>query len=278
MPEIPDFVGSDAFRWALALIAAGLVGIGGMRADALTTSGALAAVLVGSVLAGAAGWWTGSLIVVFFVSSSLLARLSTGRQPDIRAAKVERRDAVQVLANGGLPMILALTSAVVTDPAPWLMAGAGAIAGACADTWATEIGRTSPRPPRMVTTWRHAPSGSSGAISARGTLGALMGAGVIAVVASIGVSTGWWLPDRAIAPVLFAVTIAGFAGALIDSVLGAMIQARYWCARCQVLTEQPVHRCGSSAILRRGFRHVTNDAVNALAIAGAAALAWILSV
>lgn len=273
MPDLVDLISSNGSRWILACLVARLVAMAGMRARALSGSGALAAASVGTVLVGAGDWWTGLLIVVFFVSSSALSRVRRETQPRIRAAKGGRRDAVQVFANGGIPMLLALAAGLAENPALWLIATAGAIAGASADTWATEIGRTSMRAPRMITTWRHAPSGSSGAISTRGSLGALAGAGAIGLTASIGTVTEWWLPDRPVTSVMVSVTMAGFAGALADSVLGATVQARYWCPRCDVVTEQKVHRCGTSTTLQRGIPFVTNDVVNTLAIVGAAAAA-----
>ena len=276
MPELTDFLLFNVSRWNLACLAAGLVVMSGRRAGALTRSGALAAVSVGTVLVGAGGWWAGVLIVVFFVSSNALGRLRREIQPRLQAAKGGRRDAAQVFANGGIPTLLALAAASATDKVPWLIATAAAIAGANADTWATEIGRTSMRMPRMITTWKHAPSGSSGAISTRGTLGALAGATTIGLTASIGTAAGWWLPDRLAVPMMFAVTVAGFAGALVDSVLGATVQAQYFCPRCDVVTELAVHRCGTSTELRRGIRSVTNDVVNAIAVSASAvvALGW----
>ncbi len=278
MPELPDIVDSAAFRSILALVAAGAVAVAGHSARALSGSGAIAATVVGTTLVGGGGWWTGLLTVLFFVSSSALSRLARERQPEIAAVKGEQRDAIQVLANGGVPALLALASTWAGDPSPWLLASAGAVAGASADTWATELGRTSARPPRMITTWRPAPSGSSGAISARGTTGALLGAGAIALLAAIGASLGWWLPDRQHPGLVFAVlTGAGFAGALLDSLLGATVQAQYWCPRCHSRTEQRVHRCGTTTSLRRGIPVVTNDVVNLMAIAGSAVLAWVLA-
>lgn len=277
MIEFTSLADSGALRVILALLLAALVAALGVRASTLTLSGALAAVVIGTTLVGFGGWWTGVLIVVFFASSNALSGLSLEMQPRIRSAKGERRDLVQVLANGGVPALCALGSTLVPDPSPWLAASAGAIAGACADTWATEIGRTSARPPRMITTWRTAISGASGAISARGTLGAFLGASAIALTASLGIAIGWWLPDRSIAAVMVAVTAAGFACALTDSVLGATIQARYWCPDCRALTEQPVHHCGTAATRERGYLLVTNDVVNALSITAAAVLAWFMS-
>jgi len=275
--ESSSLADSGALRTFMAILAAALVAALGVRASALTLSGALVAVVVGAALVALGGWWTGVLIVVFFASSSALSRLSQEMQPRIRAAKGERRDMVQVLANGGVPALCALAGSLARDPSPWLAASAGAIAGACADTWATEIGRTSARPPRMITTWRKAVSGASGAISTRGTLGALFGATAIALTALFGTAMGWWLPDRSITTIGVALVVAGFAGALIDSVLGATIQAQYWCPRCQAPTEQPVHRCGTAATLKHGVPLVTNDVVNTLSIGVAAVLAWLMS-
>ena len=38
--------------------------------------------------------------------------------------------------------------------------------------------------------------------------------------------------------------IAGLGGALFDSVLGATVQATYYCDACRKETERPVHSCG----------------------------------
>jgi uncharacterized membrane protein len=72
---------------------------------------------------------------------------------------------------------------------------------------------------------------------------------------------------------LGAVTLAGVAGSLIDSALGATWQAMSWCPACATWTERSVHRCGTPTEVRRGARWMTNDAVNALATSSAAVLA-----
>ena len=62
--------------------------------------------------------------------------------------------------------------------------------------------------------------------------------------------------------------VAGTLGALSDSLLGATIQAAYYCPACGEPVEAPVHRrCGRATILVRGQRWITNDVVNALATA-----------
>jgi uncharacterized membrane protein len=72
----------------------------------------------------------------------------------------------------------------------------------------------------------------------------------------------------------------GLAGSLFDSLLGATVQGIYFCERCGKETESPIHRCGQTTRLFRGWPWLNNDLVNLLASAVgglvAVALAWIL--
>src|SRR5207244_8659964 len=102
----------------------------------------------------------------------------------------------------------------------------GAIAAAAADTWATEIGAFSPFPPRLITSGQRVTRGTSGGITALGTLGGVAGALVIAWLAHA-------LAPRGTAPGSAAlVASAGVTGMLVDSLLGATLQGKYQGPAC----------------------------------------------
>ena len=237
----------------LALVISGLA----YRYRALSVSGASAAVIVGTVIFGSGGWQWGLLLIAFFVSSSVLSYFQSNRKEALteKFAKGNRRDAGQVLANGGLGALLAIGYALWPHPG-WWWAWGGAIAAMNADTWATELGVLSPLPPRLISSWKTVERGTSGGITPMGTLAAAGGAGFIGMLAAV----LNWPPSPAL---FFALTLAGLVSALGDSLLGAIAQATYFCERCGKETERhPRHTCGSPTQLRRGWWWLNNDGVN----------------
>ena len=98
--------------------------------------------------------------------------------------------------------------------------------------------------------------GTSGAVSLLGTSASLLGATVIGSLAT-------WLSQDTAWPVLLAVSAAGLTGSLIDSLLGATVQAIYFCPSDQKETERyPLHTCGSATIRIRGWAWLNDDLVN----------------
>lgn len=244
-------------RVGLGLIIAVSIALLAYRGRSLSRSGALAAIGVGTI-AVAAGWDWGILLVAFFVSSSALSHLGAEvkeRRTSSIVAKGGARDAVQVLANGGVFAVAALLALGTRWPGAQVI-GAGALAAASADTWGTEIGTLVGRRPRLLTTWRAVDAGVSGGVTAPGLLASVAGA---LFVAGVAVALRW--P----APVARAALVGGVAGALADSLLGALWQSRRRCVRCETPTERAVHTCGAATVPAGGLTWLDNDSVNALA-------------
>lgn len=244
-----------------ALLVAIAVSLLAWRAGALVRSGAIAAAVIGTQTLTGAGWPGGLVLMAFFLPSSAISRL----WPGLAAAgdtKGDRRDAWQVLANGGFPA-LALT---LGGPGA-LMAFAAGLAAAAADTWATAVGAHSASPPRHILGGGVVPPGTSGGVTPLGSLGASAGAALVAVSAVPLV--GW----RGAAAAL----LVGIGGMFLDSALGAAVQGRFHCDHCDAASERTVHRCGHATRLLGGWRLLSNDGVNALASLAATVAGWAVS-
>jgi uncharacterized membrane protein len=75
---------------------------------------------------------------------------------------------------------------------------------------------------------------------------------------------------------LAAVTVAGVAGALADTLIGATLQDRRWCDACGLPTERTVHDCGGVTRHVGGLVRIDNDAVNLFATVTGALVGWLL--
>ena len=239
--------------WLWGAIFAVAVALLALRLKALTIDGAIAAFVVGTVVFGAGGLPAALVLLAFFVPSSLLTRVGRARKRRALAdADHTARTAWQVLANGGVAACCALGALYWRTP--FEAAFAGAIAAASADTWATEIGTLSTRKPVSIATFRPVQTGMSGGVSTLGIAASVAGALCVAVVA--------WTLRVASLP---AVLVGGFAGSLLDSLAGAILQARRWCPACGIECESIVHRCGTRTQQRGGIAWLQNDAVNFMA-------------
>ncbi len=227
------------------------------RAKSLSVSGAVAAFLMGGIVFGIGGWWAASVLLTFFISSSLISRLFSKRKENLHSfvVKGSQRDAGQVLANGGFGTLCLFASLFFpASPLPFV-AFCGSFAAANADTWATELGVLSPQPPRLLIGGKVVERGTSGGVTPLGLFASLLGAMLIA-----GVGT-FFFGDKG--SLLLAVSLAGFAGSLFDSWLGVSFQAIYTCPTCGKETERhPLHGCGSPTSLIRGLSWLDNDRVN----------------
>jgi uncharacterized protein (TIGR00297 family) len=249
----------------LGALCAGIIGYVALRAHALTIGGALAAFVVGTLTFGALGVPGAAVLLAFFFTSVALSRIGRARKRTlIDVGKMGARDAAQVLANGGIAALCAMLT--IGGDLRFAAAFAGAFAAANADTWGTEIGTLAAGAPLSLLTLRPVPAGMSGGVTLAGSLAEVAGAALIAVVAMLMGIHGAW-----------AIFAGGVTGALVDSLLGASLQALRWCPQCNRPCEIDPHACGANTRLVRGAGWIGNDAVNAIATATGAAVAFALA-
>jgi uncharacterized protein (TIGR00297 family) len=192
---------------------------GGARA--LRPDGLVAGFLVGVAVwwgAGAAGW---ALLFLFVLGGSALTKLGYRQKEALGAAQGRggSRGAREVLANGLVPAAAALLAGRTGDPV-WLIAMAGGLATALADTAASEFGPLYGKRCVLAATLERVPPGTEGAISLEGT-----GAGILAaaVLAGLGLATGLFGVTAAVAVVL-AAALASY----LESLLGSLAKSGFW--------------------------------------------------
>src|SRR5690606_17718124 len=132
---------------------------------------------------------------------------------------------------------------------------------------------------------KRVPRGTSGAVSRLGSMAAAFGACMI----GIGVVGLLWLDGlfaeaveqtlRIVAsPILIGIAlVAGFLGAMVDSILGATIQSMRRCSRCGHEVEPLLH-CDVPSVHIRGWSWMNNDVVNVISSAVGGGIAVIIGI
>ena len=231
-----------------------LIAVASYRLKFLSLSGSVATFLLAVVIFSVGGWkWTFP-ILTFFVLSSIISKVGKERRKkfDLIFEKTSTRDIYQVLANGGIAGLIALFYHFYPKDVLYYVYLAS-ISAATFDTWATEIGTLFLSKPRLITNLKPVEPGTSGGVSIAGTLGGFIGS--VFIFSSAVLWVKWNLFK------LVAVVLAGFIGSLVDSLLGATIQAQYKCNVCSKVTEKVFH-CGRLTDLIHGKGWINNDFVN----------------
>jgi len=141
------------------------------------------------------------------------AKLATGT-----SGHPEMRDAFQVLANGGLAAFFALIALYrPLDADRYAILVAAALASATADTLSSELGTVFGKRFYNIISFKPDTKGQNGVVSLEGTLIGLAGSAAIAGVFAIYYSWEWST---------FYILVAGTAGNLFDSILGASLERR----------------------------------------------------
>lgn len=254
--------------WSLLLIyllILSLIALFAYKRKWLTLSGSVSAVVLGLIVLWMGGVSAFVIFLFFFVSSSLVSKLS--KFVNRREKKGNRRDMVQVLANG-LPAVLSIM--MVRIPAlsiAALAAFSASNAEATADTWSGAFGVMSHKNPVSIITFTKVPRGISGGVTALGFLGGFSASLLIALL-----SMGVFGHGVGIACIIAG---SGFLGSVIDSLLGAVVQVQYR-AKDGSLTEKEEEN-GEKNERVRGIPGFDNDVVNFTSGLLAASLAMILT-
>lgn len=231
----------------LSTLLAGLAGV----QKALTPKALLLAWVSAVIITYCGGVISFLILAATFVFTVLAGRIGKSRRAFEKSvhAKTGTRDAVQVFCNVGLGAILLLLAWLLQEPR--LKLAYGAVMGASlADSLASELGVLSKAVPVDICTLKPTKRGLSGGVSLLGLGASLLGSAIIAGIYFLGNGEGFWF-----------ITLCGFAGALVDSICGSLLQVKYRCAVCKELTERTVH-CEMSTERVKGFSWITNDAVN----------------
>ncbi|MEX0609309.1 MAG: DUF92 domain-containing protein [Balneolaceae bacterium] len=181
----------------------------------LTIDGTAAAIIFGTISYSLGGLMGAAVVLTFFITASILSKDLIGREGF--KEKRFRRDGAQVWSKGFWFSIW-LMAWFLTLQDFFVIAAVSSMAMATADTWASEVGGERMKAnTRLITTGKKVAPGTDGGVSFHGSLAALCGAMLIALI------FGWVYPAAGINSILILV-ITGFAGCFIDSYLGARFQ------------------------------------------------------
>jgi uncharacterized protein (TIGR00297 family) len=264
----------DLPRILLGLVLSAAIGGLAYWRGSLTRSGWAGAILTGTCTFGFGGLAWGVLLVVFFATSSMMSRFKQARKAQLTAetfAKGSQRDLGQVLANGGIPALLAVLYPLLGQPEWLYSAYIGVLATVTADTWATELGVLSAAPPRLITTGRRVVPGASGGITTVGTAATAAGALCIGIAAAAIATT--WTPGGWIGLPLLGL-VSGVIGSLTDSLLGATVQVMYRTPDGRE-TERERGESGAANAYARGIPWMNNDLVNLLSSLVGGLVGWV---
>lgn len=208
-------------RWLVALVIASLLSFHGLHKRSLSKSGAVAAFFVG-FMSFAAGIRFGIILIVFYLSGSLLTKMGATRKAKLEEAYVQggQRSWMQVFACSILATVCAIAYMYVVGEDEYIDFGATSgwtdksggdialfgitmtrrkwgsylwalylshYACATADTWASEIGVLSYEQPVLITSllmfrWKTVPHGTNGGVSFVGTAASVIGGFVMGIV------------------------------------------------------------------------------------------------
>ena len=206
----------------------GLVLVSG-KAKMLDKPGIIAAAALGFVVGGL-GHWTWLLVLLGFLLASHKAtkwRFEEKMPRGMSESEDGHRSYGNVIANGGLPGLVAIFAFITEDWYHGMWMFGAAVAVAASDTFASEIGCLDDNV-RMITTLKPCEAGLNGGFSPSGQKAAFVGSSMIAVLTF----AAWMVANNGGDSIQIGFTktvfvaVIGWLGCQMDSVLGAVFENR----------------------------------------------------
>ncbi|WP_297506585.1 TIGR00297 family protein [Thermococcus sp.] len=196
-----------------------VLGLGSYKMRALDGKGATAAAILGLIVIEFGGVYPFLALFTFVALGVVATKYRYREKAKLGLAQSNGgiRSWGNVLGNGLAPLLFVLLEVLLKQDALWAGTFAS-IATVNGDTLASELGKVFGKRPRLITNFKPAKPGTNGAVSLEGEIFAFLGAITIALFA---------LPLTADKlRMLLAVTLGGFIGVNIDSLIGATLENR----------------------------------------------------
>ena len=210
----------------------------------LTVSGAAAAGWMALILFITGGAISFIAPGIFLISGSLLSKLN---KP---AKEKNGRNAIQVFCNGIIG-ILAMILFAFTQQQVYLLAALVSFCISLSDSVSSELGTYFKGKTIDILSLKRLKPGVSGGVSWQGTLCGFIGAAVLAALVCF--------VYKLTTSIFLWITLSGFLGMLIDSLLGSTIQCKYKTTAGEMIEDYE-----ANAIKVKGFSWCNNDMVNIL--------------
>ena len=239
----------------LAVLLASALATLAIYKKAMTAGGVVAAWIMCIVITALGGPAAFAILAATFVLTVSADRLAGKRaDPNGIRRKSGARDVSRVLCNIGFPT-LAIMIFGITGKERFIFVYAAVMAESLSDSLASKLGPLSKGRTVDICTFRDTSPGLSGGVSGAGSAAAFAGAVVIGAISLVFEASSFKCG--------LLVALLGFSGCLFDSVLGSLAQVKYVCPVCGMVTERERH-CGKSTVICKGFKPISNDAVNLL--------------